>query len=355
MNKENLKDAYQGKNVYITGITGFKGSWLALMLHNLGANVRGIGLETDDDDCLFYSGRVQELVQVDIANMLDPLPHSALVRGILEHQPDFIFHLAAQPIVSVGYKDPFNTFYTNIMGTVMLHEILRGYECGEISVINITTDKVYKESSGKLSENNELRGYDPYSLSKSCSDMISTCYRQVYGGHKISTARAGNVIGGGDYAENRIVPDIVRSTKNKELLEIRNPHSIRPYQHVFDALVGYLVLAAAQNEHPELQGEWNVGPDESQTMKTGELVDKMQSYMNFDWANTGKQIGHESDVLILDNTKLKSIGWVPAFPTNDDVLKSTADWYNKHMNGDDMQKVTLEQIEEAFESYGSSN
>lgn len=350
MNRENLERIYRGKNVYITGITGFKGSWLALMLHSLGANVRGIGLETESDDCLFYNARVSELVQVDIGNILDYAPESKMLMGILEHQPDYIFHLAAQPIVSIGYKDPFNTFNTNIMGTVILHEILRGYNTKKVSLINITTDKVYKESSGMLSEDNELHGFDPYSLSKSCSDMISTCYREALGSdHYVSTARAGNVIGGGDMGANRIMTDIVTSARDNKTLEIRNKDSIRPYQHVFDALNGYLMLAAKQVADVSLQGEWNVGPDESQIMKTGELVDKMQEHMDFEYDYTGKSIGHESEVLILDNSKLKSIGWEPVFNTNDKVVKATAEWYNDYMQGEDMQNKTLEQIKEAYD------
>lgn len=374
MDKKRLIEAYKGKNVYITGITGFKGGWLALMLHELGANVSGIGLDPDQDDGIFYQARIDEIADVTIGDIVEPADTTKLIPSIIKANPDYIFHMAAQPIVSEGYKDPFNTFNTNIMGTVMLHEVIRGLRlpankenlenghcakiddenlsCKKISIINITTDKVYKEENRPLKEDDKMFGFDPYSLSKTCSDMISSCYRDALKSpHYISTMRAGNVIGGGDMAVNRIIPDIVRATRTGEIVKIRSPYSVRPYQHVFDALSAYLWVAMLQREDKNYQGEYNVGPDIDQTMQTYELVEKMQDYLDFKWENTGKSIGKESNYLALDNTKIKSVGWVPAYPTNDLVVEAVSKWYNKSMQGEDMQKITLNQIKEAFNSY----
>lgn len=374
MNRLNFIEAYKDKNVYITGITGFKGGWLALMLHYLGANVSGIGLEPDQDDGIFYHGKINEIANVTIGNITANANVSKLIPSLIEANPDYIIHMAAQPIVSEGYKDPFNTFHTNIMGTVMLHEIIRGLRlpascedlrngfskkldehnisCKRVSVVNVTTDKVYKEIDRPLKESDEMFGFDPYSLSKTCSDMISTCYRDALNSpHYISTVRAGNVIGGGDMAPNRIIPDIVRATEAGELVEIRSPHSVRPYQHVFDALSAYLLVGMLQRRNPIYQGEYNVGPDPHQTMETYELVEKMKQHLNFNWENTGKSIGKESNYLALDNHKIKSIGWRPAYANNDEVVKAVSEWYNKATQGKNMQKFTLNQIKEAFESY----
>lgn len=374
MSKKSLIEAYKGKNVYITGITGFKGSWMALMLHHLGANVSGIGLEPEDEDSIFYTARVDEIADVVISDITAPADESLFVSSVYKANPDYIFHMAAQPLVSEGYKNPYTTFHTNIMGTVILHEILRGLKlpankealnenrgfqdecnevlCKKISMINVTTDKVYREEPRALVEDDVLFGFDPYSLSKSCSDMISQAYRDAMGSeHYISTMRAGNVIGGGDMAANRIIPDIVRAAEVKGEVELRSPHSVRPYQHVFDAINAYLIIAAKQVKDPSLQGEWNVGPDKNQTMETHELADKMMEYLPFTWKAGGGSIGKENDYLVLDNTKIKNEGWVPAYATNDEVVKAVSLWYNNYMKGDDMQSFTLKQIEEAFESY----
>lgn len=371
LNKKKLIESYKGKNVYITGITGFKGSWLALVLHELGANISGIGLEPEKDS-IFIQARVDEIADVVIGDITEDARSSKLIMSISKSNPDYIFHMAAQPIVSEGYKNPFHTFNTNIMGTVIMHEILRGLrspaskedlENGNsvhlddynlsskiVSFVNVTTDKVYKESDRPLKEDDELFGFDPYSLSKTCSDMISTCYRDAMKSvHPISTMRAGNVIGGGDMSPNRIVPDIVRASINNEKLEVRNPNSVRPYQHVFDAITAYLWIGALQRENSLYESEYNIGPDIEQTMKTHELVEKMKNYIDFEWEITDKSIGKESDYLALDNSKIKKTGWVPAFDTNTKVVKATSDWYNKSIAGEDMQEYTIKQIREAFE------
>lgn len=371
LNKRKLIESYKDKNVYITGITGFKGSWLALVLHELGANISGIGLEPEKDS-IFIQARVDEIADVVIGDITEDARSSKLIMSISKSNPDYIFHMAAQPIVSEGYKNPFHTFNTNIMGTVIMHEILRGLrspaskedlESGNsaylddynlssklVSFVNVTTDKVYKEIDRPLKEDDEMFGFDPYSLSKTCSDMISTCYREAMkSAHPISTMRAGNVIGGGDMSPNRIIPDIIRASINNKKLEVRNPNSVRPYQHVFDAITAYLWIGALQRESNLYKSEYNIGPDIEQTMKTRELVEKMKDYIDFEWEITDKSIGKESDYLALDNGKIKETGWVPAFDTNIKVVKATSDWYNKSITGEDMQEYTIKQIREAFE------
>lgn len=373
MNKEKLIEAYKGKSVYITGITGFKGSWLALMLYELGAKVSGIGLDEPNEDSVFHKARVDEIADVTIGNIMNGADTSKLIPSILDANPDYIIHMAAQPIVSEGYKDPFNTFNTNIMGTVIMHEILRGLQapanrddlekgnsfrnenasltCKKVSFVNVTTDKVYREVDRPLMENDEMFGFDPYSLSKTCSDMISQCYRDaLQSEHYISTMRAGNVIGGGDMSDKRIVPDIIRSIMNGETLEVRSPHSVRPYQHVFDALTSYLLIGILQKENCNLQGEYNVGPDLDQTMTTEELIGRMNKNLDFKWSHTGESIGKESDYLALDNDKIKSVGWKAIFDNNNKVVNATSSWYNKSIQGEDMQEFTLNQIKEAFNS-----
>ena len=352
LNKEKLIKAYKNKNVYITGITGFKGSWLALVLHELGANVSGMGLSPDCRNSIFYQAKVQEIADVTFGDITSPTISSDLMKGILSSDPDYVFHMAAQPIVSEGYKNPYDTFHTNIMGTVILHEVLRAIESDKkVSLINITTDKVYKEINRPLKEDDVMHGFDPYSLSKTCSDMITSCYRDALKSkHRISTMRAGNVIGGGDMSVNRIVPDIYTATQSGDKLEIRNPGSVRPYQHVFDAITGYLWIALLQKENEEYQGAYNIGPELTQTMTTIELVQKMSSKMNFEYEVTGESIGKESDYLALDNTKLKETGWVAFFNDNEKVLDSTSEWYNKFIQGEEMKEFTLNQIKEALDN-----
>lgn len=371
MNSQKLIKSYKGKNVYITGITGFKGSWLALMLYHLGANVHGIGLKQEDKNSIFHVAKVDEIAHVTIGDIMQNAHESKLIKSALEANPDYIFHMAAQPIVSEGYADPFNTFQTNIMGTVVIHELLRGMispankedletgncfrhedadlTCKKISFVNVTTDKVYQEKPRALKETDVMFGFDPYSLSKTCSDMISTCYRDAMKSeHLISTMRSGNVIGGGDMSKDRIIPGIVNSAVNGETLSLRSPESVRPYQHVFDSLTSYLYIAALQKEDSAYQGEYNVGPDLEQTMTTQNLVERMSEHINFNWDTNGASIGKESDYLMLDNNKIKEAGWKPVFDNNSKVVESTAIWYKNNMQGKDMQEFTLKQIENAF-------
>lgn len=352
MNKRLLEQGYKGKKVFITGITGFKGSWLALLLHRLGAEVHGLGLEPEGDRDLFYLAEVDKIATVYYEDITTPAYNAEWIVGINRLRPDFVFHLAAQPIVKIGYDRPYETFHTNIMGTVILHETLRSLDY-PVSIVNVTTDKVYSEKSVALSEEDELQGYDPYALSKSCSDMISQCYRDVYGNHRVSTARAGNVIGGGDFDSTRLVPNMYYGATGG-MLEVRSMYSVRPYQHVLDALTGYLYIALKQNEDIRNASAWNVGPVSNQAMAISELIERMERHMDFNWKMASNDIGYETSILMLDISKILRLGWKPAFTTNEDVVKLTANWYNEYIRVKDtedysMKDYTLSQIDELLD------
>ncbi|MGN1235357.1 MAG: CDP-glucose 4,6-dehydratase, partial [Christensenellaceae bacterium] len=265
---------YNGKRVFVTGHTGFKGSWLVRLLLGLGAEVTGFALDAPTDPALFelaeLEGKIHS-IRGDVRNF------AALKRAFDEADPEIVFHLAAQPIVRESYRDPVFTYETNVMGTVHVLECVRQSKSVR-SVVNVTTDKVYRnqEWTWGYRENEELDGFDPYSNSKSCSELVTASYVRSFfkeGSVAVSTARAGNVIGGGDFAPDRIIPDCVRAALKKETIVVRNPYSIRPYQHVLEPLSVYLMIAARQYEDRAFAGAYNVGPDEADCLKTGDLVD----------------------------------------------------------------------------------
>ena len=305
-------DFYRGRRVLITGHTGFKGTWLAKILINSGTKVIG-----------FSRGSKKELSLFELSGIKDKIVHIEgdirdleLLKQVFESwNPEIVFHLAAQPIVGESYKNPVNTFETNVMGTVNIMECVRLYPCVK-SVLNVTTDKVYlnNEWMWGYRENEPLDGYEPYSNSKSCSELVTHCYKNSFfadGRVTVSTARAGNVIGGGDFSKNRIIPDCVKAAKNGEAIEVRNPNSIRPYQHVIEALMIYLKIAEKQYGNKEYEGCYNVGPDECVT--TGELVNIFCKCWGegISWTTADtNNIGHEAECLKLDCSKIKSIfGW----------------------------------------------
>ena len=265
---------YKGKKVLITGHTGFKGAWLCKMLSLAGAKVTGYALEPPTTPSLFEIAEIAKDVDSIIGDIRDYAHLKNVFDGV---QPEIVLHLAAQPIVREGYKNPAYTYETNVMGTVNVLECVRNSSSVK-SVLNVTTDKVYlnKEWEWGYRENEELDGYDPYSNSKSCSELVTHSYKRSFfsdGKVAISTARAGNVIGGGDFAEDRIVPDCIRAVNEKRTIMVRNPFSTRPYQHVLEPLYAYLLIAAKQYEDVNLAGYYNIGPDEQDCYKTGELVD----------------------------------------------------------------------------------
>lgn len=307
---------YQNRNVLVTGHTGFKGTWLCRLLVNAGAIVTGYSLEAQTDPNLFGLSGLGGKINSIIGDVRD----YEYMKEVFERtQPEIVFHLAAQPIVKDSYINPRYTYETNVMGTVNVMECIRNVQSVK-SVVNITTDKVYmnKEWLWGYREDEPLNGYDPYSNSKSCSELVTHCYNNSFfadRGVAVSTARAGNVIGGGDFANHRIIPDCVRAMANKETISVRNPYSTRPYQHVLEPLTVYLMIGAKQYEDESFQGYYNVGPDDCDCVTTGKLVDMFCKYWgeNAKW-ETQEEINapHEANFLKLDCSKLKKIfGWKP--------------------------------------------
>ena len=309
-------DFYKGKKVFITGHTGFKGSWLCRILISAGAKVTGFSLEPPTSPNLFDIADIKPHINSVIGDIRD---FEALKKAYDEAEPEIVFHLAAQPIVRDSYKEPAYTYETNVMGTVNLLECVRLSANPPKSVLNVTTDKVYKnnEWTWGYRENEPLDGFDPYSNSKSCSELVTHSYKASFldgMGIAVSTARAGNVIGGGDFANDRIIPDCVRAAKEKEIITVRNPYSTRPYQHVLEPLAAYLMIAAKQYEDIKYADYYNVGPDECDCVTTGDLVtlfcEKFGEGMK--WENKSVGGPHEANFLKLDCSKLKSVfSWKP--------------------------------------------
>ena len=279
MDWKRLEEFYKGKRVLVTGHTGFKGSWLCRILTLAGAEVTGYSLNPPTDPSLFEIAGIGTGLTSVIGDVRD-LEH--LEKAFEEARPEIVFHLAAQPIVRDSYKDPVYTYETNVMGTVHVLECIRRSGC-VLSFLNVTTDKVYENREWEYGyrETDPLDGYDPYSNSKSCSELVTHSYQKSFfqdGSCAISTARAGNVIGGGDFANDRIIPDCVRAMKEGKPIGVRNPHSTRPFQLVLEPLAVYLTIAMAQWEDPSVQGYYNVGPDDCDCVTTGELVDLFCQY-----------------------------------------------------------------------------
>lgn len=308
---------YKGKRVFVTGHTGFKGTWLCKILVNAGAEVTGYSLDLPTEPSLFHISGLEGQMHSVMGDIRD-LP--ALEKAFAEAAPEIVFHLAAQPIVRESYKNPAYTYETNVMGTVNILECVR--ESATVrSFLNVTTDKVYlnREWNWGYRENEELNGFDPYSNSKSCSELVTSSYKNSFfaDGHvAISTARAGNVIGGGDFAADRIIPDCIRAVQAGTPIGVRNPYSTRPYQHVLEPLAAYLLIAQAQYDDVRFSGSYNVGPDDCDCLTTGQLVtlfcEKWNDSKVF-WENRSEaNAPHEANFLKLDCSKLKAtFGWSP--------------------------------------------
>lgn len=309
---------YKGKKVLVTGHTGFKGTWLCKILSMVGTDVIGYSLEPPSTPCLYELSNVSDKIK-DIRGDVRDFEH--LKKVFIEEKPEIVFHLAAQPIVRDGYKDPRCTYETNVMGTVNLLECVR-VSSSVKSVVNITTDKVYqnKEWCWGYRESEPLDGFDPYSNSKSCSELVTHAYVNSFWSDnsiRVSTARAGNVIGGGDFANDRIIPDCVRAVEKEEKIVIRNPQSIRPYQHVLEPLYAYMLIAYKQYVDVDCCGNYNIGPDDCDCVTTGELVDLFCKKWGGNAAWTIKMetdAPHEANYLKLDCSKMKSIfKWHPVW------------------------------------------
>ena len=347
---------FRGKRVFVTGHTGFKGAWLCRMLTLAGASVTGYALEPPTDPSLFeLTGIGQDICSVtgDIADF------DRLKSAFDAVQPEIVLHLAAQPLVRRSYAEPVLTYRTNVMGTVHLLECVRQSDSVR-SVVNITTDKVYKNNEWcwGYRETDALDGFDPYSNSKSCSELVTRCYKDCFFTEKdgavrvpVSAVRAGNVIGGGDFAENRIVPDCVRAAVKHEDIIVRNPDATRPFQHVLEPLFAYLMIAAEQTAHPELAGTYNIGPADEGCTRIADLTAKFAAAWGDGLRSTVQPDGgpHEAHFLKLDCSKVRDVfGWKPRWSFDRTIVK-TAEWYRVWAEGGDLRAVTDRQITEFLE------
>lgn len=334
---DRLKAHYQGRRVLVTGSTGFKGAWLCRMLNLLGAEVTGYALTPPTEPSLWDIANLESNVKQYMADIRDL---DTLREVFMATQPQTVLHLAAQPLVIDSYDDPHYTYETNVMGTVNVLECVRATDSVE-SLLNVTTDKVYEnlERPGYgYREDDKLDGFDPYSNSKSCSELVTHSYAKSFfapGSHgaaagrcRVSTARAGNVIGGGDFAANRIVPDCVRAVEGGDSLMIRNPNSVRPYQHVLEPLVAYLMIAMLQLEQSEVEGWYNIGPDDKDSVTTGDLAELFAKHWGEGFSYEVGQVDgpHEANFLKLDNAKAKErLGWNPVWGV-DEAIEKTVEW-----------------------------
>lgn len=316
-------DFYKNKNVFVTGHTGFKGSWLCQMLVMSGANVTGYALEPDEESLFNLSGIENKIKSVigDIRDM------QSLQVAFNEASPEIVFHLAAQPLVRTSYEVPQYTYETNVMGTVNLLECIHLSKSVK-SFINITTDKVYEntDDAHPFVEDEKLCGFDPYSNSKSCSELVTYSYYNSFLKEKnvaVSTVRAGNVIGGGDFAKDRIVPDCIRAWEKHETIVLRNPNSTRPFQHVLEPLGAYLLLAQKQYENPNLSGNYNVGPNEDSCISVKELCDIFCRYTNCSYSSPISNGPHEAKFLTLNCDKIKRVlNWHPTWSAEEAIKRT---------------------------------
>ena len=336
--------------MFVTGHTGFKGTWLCRILISAGAEVTGYSLPAPTEPNLFALAGLEGKMTSVIGDIRDAAKLKAAFDAA---QPEIVLHLAAQPIVRDSYKDPAYTYETNVMGTVNILECVRNSDCVK-SFLNVTTDKVYHNNEWEWGyrENEPLDGFDPYSNSKSCSELVTHSYKNSFfaDGHvAISTARAGNVIGGGDFANDRIVPDCVRAMQEGRDIIVRNPHSTRPYQHVLEPLFAYLMIAQKQYEDGTYAGWYNVGPDECDCVTTGQLVDLFCATWgeNAKWINQAEaNAPHEANFLKLDCSKIKgTFGWQPRWHM-EQAIEKTVQWSRVWLAGGDIPSEMDRQIRE---------
>ena len=352
-----FNDIYRGKRVLITGHTGFKGSWLSLLLNELGADLYGFALEPPTSPSLYKEAKIDELVTSYIGDVRDL---DYLTKVIQEVQPEIVFHMAAQPLVRESYKIPVETYSTNVMGTVHLLEACRSTSSVK-AIVNVTTDKCYenKEWHWGYRENEPMGGYDPYSNSKGCSELITSAYRNSFfnpseyknHGVAVATARAGNVIGGGDWAEDRLIPDFIRAISKGEKVRIRSPFAIRPWQHVLEPLSGYLRLAELlYTEGPKFAQAWNFGPYDHDARNVEWITNTICEF----WGDEAsfeidkKPQPHEANYLKLDCSKANAeLNWFPKWDIQT-TLKSIVDWNKAYLNNEDIREVTKRQIHQYF-------
>ena len=343
------KDFWQGKKVFVTGHTGFKGSWLSLWLFSLGAEVKGYALSPPTLPSLFNEAQVGSIIDSQIGDIRD---QNALYESMLGFNPDILIHMAAQPLVRYSYDEPIETYEVNVIGTAKVLEVARS--CPNLkAVINITTDKCY-ENDGRLEgykEDSAMGGYDPYSSSKGCAELVTSAYRRSFLQEKgvgLASVRAGNVIGGGDWADDRLIPDILRSFEKGKPVVIRNPKSTRPWQHVLEPLSGYLVLAQKiYNDQNKYSEGWNFGPNEQDVKPVDWILNKMiDKWQNSSWELDSSPGPYEANFLQLDISKAElKLDWKPVWKLSH-TLEKIINWHQAWLNKEDMQVVCLMEIEE---------
>lgn len=343
---------WRGKRVLLTGHTGFKGSWLTLWLRSMGAEVTGFALDPGTEPSLFELAGVAEGINDQRGDLRDL---GALLELIADSRPEIVLHLAAQPLVREGYRDPLGTYSSNVMGTLNLLEAIRQVG-GVRACVLVTTDKVYanQEWQWPYRENEPLGGHDPYSSSKACCELLAQSYaasffsteRYAEHGMALATARAGNVLGGGDFAAERLIPDVLKAWSGGEPVTLRNPQAVRPWQHALEPLAGYLLLAAGlYQQGPTFVGAWNFGPGEADMCSVGEVVELLARR----WVQSpGLRIEpselHEAGLLRLDSSRARqSLGWKPRWSLQQ-CLERTLDWHMAWKAGENMREVTLNQL-----------
>lgn len=341
-----MLDFYRNRRVFVTGHTGFKGAWLCTMLQMAGAEVTGFSLPPAEPS-LFKIVNLESRMGSIYGDIRD---YDALWDAFYRAKPELVFHLAAQPIVRESYRNPVATYQTNVMGTVHILECIRQSDCVR-SFLNVTTDKVYENRQWPWGyrENDRLNGFDPYANSKSCSELVTDSYRNSFfsgGGVSVSTARAGNVIGGGDFAADRIIPDCIRAAQAREAIRIRSPYSVRPYQHVLEPLSAYLLIVWKQAQDCTLSGSYNVGPKEADCLTTGELADLFCRAWGdgLRWEHVGGGGPHEDHILKLDSAKIAAkLGWRPRWDARR-AVEATVEWTRTWMDGGDAAACMERQI-----------
>jgi CDP-glucose 4,6-dehydratase len=349
-NQSMIEQAFwQGKRVFLTGHTGFKGSWLSLWLSSLGAEVKGYALNPPTSPSLFNEAKVGTFIDSQIGDIRD---QSVLHESMIAFNPDILFHMAAQPLVRYSYDEPIETYEINVIGTAKVLEVARN--CPNLkSIVNITTDKCYEndERIQGYKEGDPMGGYDPYSSSKGCVELVTSAYRRSFlqdQGVGLASVRAGKVIGGGDWADDRLIPDILRSFEKNESVVIRNPKATRPWQHVLEPLSGYLVLAQKlYNDQDKYAEGWNFGPHKSDVKPVDWILDEMISkWPNASWELDQNSNPHEAGFLQLDISKAESkLGWKPVWGLSH-TLKKIIDWQKAWLNQENMQIVCLSEIQE---------
>ncbi len=340
-------DFWRDKRVLLTGHTGFKGGWLSLWLQSMGAKLAGLALKSPTNPSLFEQARVYEGMVSNIGDIRD---FDTVRRVVAEFQPEIVIHMAAQPLVRYSYKNPIETYATNVMGTVHLLEAVRQVGSAKV-ILNVTTDKCYenKEWAWGYREDEPMGGFDPYSSSKGCSELVTSAYRRSFfsdNGVALASARAGNVIGGGDWAEDRLVPDILRAFEQGLPVVVRNPNSTRPWQHVLEPLSGYLLLAERLWEEPAGFAEgWNFGPNDEDAKPVGWIVEQMVAkWGDASWHIDAADNPHEANYLKLDISKARQrLSWGPRWGL-DIALNKIIEWHQAWISKEDVRSMCLDQI-----------